>query len=269
MHKIIYLNGPGAEHITFPTGEQHARIPDLDSTNSVVIRYDDPSGGIMKLAMLVDICRNARVKFIDLEMPFVPYARQDRRAADGDPMSISVFTKYINDMGFRMVTIRDPHSDVTEALINNVHIISQEHYAYRAYMVLQDFYDTPIAIVAPDLGAAKKIKRLKALIYNRTGQDIPIIQCDKTRDVDTGRIDGFCILDGDPKGMHCFMVDDIIDGGGTALGLASVLHQSGAHSQSFFATHGIFSKGLKTLNLIFDQIFTTDSFGAREGVHII
>ena len=273
MKKLIYLDGQQENecvtHITFPTGEKHIRITELSPEDDVVLVYNDPAGDVMKMGMAVDICRQAGVESISLVMPFVPYARQDRRATEGDPFSIQVFSCFVNSLDFGAVYITDPHSEVTPALIDRVRIVPQHELAYHAVKQLDDFTAIPIALVAPDLGAAKKIKTLQAFLFVETGIEYPVIQCDKTRDPVTGRITGFAILSGDPRGHHCLMVDDICDGGGTFLGLYDELANAGVTDQSLYVTHGIFSKGVDELLSVFNFIFSTNSFPQTKGVHTI
>jgi len=248
------------DHIQFPTGERHIRIRNLWPTDSVFLKYSDPSGDLMKLGMAVDICRRAQVKSITLLMTFTPYARQDQVYVPGDPLSIKVFADFVNSLNLDKVIVIDPHSNVTSALFNNCLVVPQSHYAKQAVLK-----DQPDVLVAPDLGAAKKIKDLQ----RELNDPIDIIQCDKTRDPRTGKITGFRVLDGDPRGKRCMMVDDICDGGGTFLGLAEVLAAKGATSQSLYVTHGIFSRGLGGLVQAFDKVYTTDSLPIKDGTEVI
>lgn len=269
MKRVVYLHGqkedPLVQHITFPTGEKHIRIKELQADDEVVLIYADPSGDIMKLGMAVDICRRADVSHITVVMPFVPYARQDEVYVDGDPLSIQVFTNFLNSLNVDKVVVADPHSKVTPVLIDRVHIVHQHEVAMSAVLDIDQHLLLPIALVAPDLGEAKKIKDLQASIQSIHNLTFPIIQCDKTRNSATGRITGFKILDGDPTGHHCLMVDDICDAGGTFIGLFEVIRDAGAESQSLYVTHGIFSKGVDILLKHFDRIYTSDSFPKTEG----
>lgn len=278
MKRIIYLDGQKedslVEHITFPTGEKHIRIKELRGAHGpfddeVVLVYNDPSGDIMKLGMAVNICRQAEVPKITVIMPFVPYARQDEVYVEGDPLSIQVFAKFLNSLAVDKVIITDPHSKVTPALIDNVQIIYQHQLAAIAVRELAENLMFPIAIVAPDLGAAKKIKHLQSYLKSYYNLIVTTVQCDKTRDPKTGKITGFKILDGNPSGRHCLIVDDICDGGFTFLGLSKALEILDIEGQSLYVTHGIFSKGTDKLLDVFDHIYTTDSFPKQPGVKVI
>jgi ribose-phosphate pyrophosphokinase len=97
---------------------------------------------------------------------------------------------------------------------------------------------------------------------------IPLINAWKTRDVATGNISGFgCSPLGEAKKV--LIVDDICDGGGTFLGLKGILPAD--VKCDIFVTHGIFSKGTKSLLSAFDTVFCTDSTVQcqQDGVNVI
>lgn len=253
-----HISGTNVKHIDFPSGEKHIRIIKIYD-DDVTIVCNSSTDELMKIGMAVDICRRNGVKHITLVMPFVPYARQDRVAVDGDPFSIKVFANFLNSLEIDKVVIVDPHSDVTPALINNIAVVDQHIVASKALLKLEELVKEDIAIVAPDIGAAKKAKALQNYLDRSGKGHYPIIQCYKTRCAETGKITGFNILSGDPKDLHCLIVDDICDGGGTFLRVAEILKQKNAKGQSLYVTHGIFSKGTIKLLSVFDYVFASDS----------
>lgn len=256
----------GVSLITFPTGEAHVRAK-IDKGDRVCIEAKSPCADIMKIGMAADIARNAGASSVELYLPFVPFARQDRRAVPEDAFSIKVFANLLNSLGLDKVIIVDPHSEVTPALINNVRIVPQHRVAYEAvdrltYWLSEDCDPTKnISLVGPDLGSAKKVKELQSYAANWY-HDWPVIQADKTRDSKTGKITGFRILDGDASGKNCIIIDDICDGGGTFLGTAAALREGGAKSVSLFTTHGIYSKGTEVFDGVIDHILCSDSLPA-------
>jgi len=68
----------------------------------------------------------------------------------------------------------------------------------------------------------------------------------KTRDQSTGHITDYK-LSGEVEGKSVLIVDDICDGGMTFKLLAEELMEAGAVHINLYVTHGIFSKGLRTL----------------------
>ena len=60
------------------------------------------------------------VKTINLFLPYFPGARQDRVMVAGESLTVKVYANLINDLKLNKVTIFDPHSDVTPALLEKV-----------------------------------------------------------------------------------------------------------------------------------------------------
>jgi len=227
----------------FPGGEVNVSIntsllSEFVTVDAIIKTSDD----IMQLLMTVDALRRCnKVKFIDLYMPYVPYARQDRVCNEGEALSIKVLCDLINNMKFRTVTIIDPHSDVTPALLDNCLVIKQGHRIPRPLLKLVTA--GKLTLVAPDLGATKKVESLCADLGVST-----YIQGFKHRDLATGKLSGFG-YSGDVKGKHLLIVDDICDGGGTFAGLGGVLKAAGCYEITLYVSHGIFSRGTKIDNI--------------------
>ena len=256
MIEVLSDGKPVLGAIGFPSGEKHVRLTDVGSEIKIIIRG---VCDLMQLGMVVDISRREGAKRIELIMPFIPYARQDQVYMKGDPLSIKVFANFLNTLNFDKVIVYDPHSIVPLSLINNVEVGYSQIQLLKQVLPVSD----NLALVAPDLGATKKVKAAAAEL------GLDIIQCDKTRDPKTGHITSFRVLHGDPNGRHCVIIDDICDGGGTFLGLAKTLEIDGASDMWLCVTHGIFSKGVLKLQNYFSKIYSTDSFPSVPGVEMI
>jgi ribose-phosphate pyrophosphokinase len=255
----------------FPGGENHIVINDELRTNKVtVISSMKNSDDVMSLLLATDALKrmNSDVK-INLFLPYFPYARQDRVMNKGEPLSINVMTKLINSLKCDKVTIYDPHSDVTSALLNNVTVVNNHKFVARAINEIMtpissdDFYihSDAFCIVSPDAGAQKKIYDVcKYLDYVK---DSGIILGSKNRNVKTGKITSTDFV-GDVKGKFCIIIDDIIDGGATFIELSKILKQRGASKVFLVVSHGIFSKGLEPLKSVIDGIYTTDSITSND-----
>lgn len=209
------------------------------------------SDDIMTLILLVDAIRRENpVAEINLFMPYVPYARQDRVCNRGESLSITVFANLINSLKLDRVTILDPHSAVTAALFHRLWVIEQTEIFSKLRSHWGDIW-----VVAPDLGASKKAEQF-AQYVGAAG----VVQCTKVRNLKTGKLSGFSCL-GDVTEKNLFIIDDICDGGGTFVGVREVL--SGAARVELAVTHGIFSKGVSAVETHFDAVYTTNSFSGQ------
>lgn len=274
LSKSLVIKTPQIKHtiMKFSAGETHITIQDtkLIKTSDVVTIASSMknSDDIMLTLMATDAIRriNNNIK-INLVAPYFPYARQDRVMNPGEPLSAKVMANLINTQDYNKVTIFDPHSDVTCALINNVNIVNNHRFVD---LVIEDLYAGPytpddiyqvfkneIRIVSPDAGAQKKIYDVcKFLKY--VDDDEGIILGSKVRNVRTGRITKTEYV-GNVENKVCIIIDDIIDGGVTFIELGKKLKEGGASKVYLVVSHGIFSKGFDELFKYIDKVYTTDS----------
>lgn len=218
----------------------------------------------MLLAQLVDAVRHVTDVLVShLELPWLPWARQDRHMVAGDSFALKVFARQLNTLGFDKVKVLDPHSDAAGAAINNFVAIPQEVCLLHSPTLARQFQQQALMLVAPDAGALKKIDA----VARATGASEYAVLT-KKRDVASGNLTGFALVSGDVKGRDVLIVDDLCDAGGTFIGSAQVLRDAGARSVSLYVTHGIFSKGVENLlsNGI-DAIYTTTSFTSPALAH--
>lgn len=251
--------------LIFPGGEVHVK---LDKDN---LRFKRNAGDItihasirnsedfLRVAMLKDAVERFVEEDvfspINLFCPYVPYARQDRRCDEGEAFSLKVFAGLLNSLSFNKVTIVDPHSDVTPALINNVEVITQLN-VFENWEKLSNRIVRGVTLVAPDAGANKKTSSIAKYFAH----DV-FIRADKLRDLSTGKILETIVYVDDLEGRDVMAVDDLCDGGATFIGLATALKKKNAGKVLLYVTHGIFSKGLDPLFAGgIDEIWTTDAF---------
>ena len=208
--------------------------------------------------------RELGVKEVKLEISYLLGARSDRKFETGSVNYIKeVLAPIINMQNFSSVTVLDPHSDVTEACINNFIKQTQYSHGFIAF-VLRDYFVgrstdySKIRLISPDAGALKKVYDVAEAI----GYSHDIVIASKHRDVKTGKITHTDVpVNADDLDKDFFILDDIIDGGRTFIEIAKALREKGVSGKIFLvATHGIFSAGLKPLNEHFDGIYTTNSY---------
>jgi ribose-phosphate pyrophosphokinase len=246
------------ECFTFKGGEEHIKIKPFQSHLPVIITHRvNSSSDLIRVVMATDALRRIGHKEIHLYMPYLPYARQDRVMVKGEPLSTRVFAQIINSCNFESVTVLDPHSDVSTALIDRVQIDTNHDFVTSAFhdLHLKGIDHNQIAVISPDAGAYKKIyKTCEAAQF--TGS---LVLCNKVRNLKTGEIINMS-FDGDVTDKVCVIIDDICDGGRTFIELGNQLKSRGAKSVILIITHGIFSYGTEPLEGTIDLIYSTDSF---------
>ncbi|MBE5320380.1 ribose-phosphate pyrophosphokinase [Pedobacter sp. MR2016-19] len=236
----------------FAGGEPHIKISNnFDASLPVTITHRINSfNDLGMICITVDALRRMGVKEIELFIPYFPAARQDRVMIPGEPLSVKVYADIINAMALASVTVFDPHSEVTPALLNNCVTVSNHEFIKQVTAKI----GTEVKLISPDGGALKKIYKVSEFLGGAE-----VVECSKSRDVKTGKLSGFKVYAEDLAGADCLIVDDICDGGGTFIGLAEALKAKNAGKLYLAISHGIFSKGFDELGKYFEQIFTTDS----------
>jgi ribose-phosphate pyrophosphokinase len=212
------------------------------------------SKDLFELALIKDALERLDNTPINLFLPYIPYARQDRVCVKGEAFSLKVFANFINNLKFNKVTVIDPHSLVSEALFNNLNVISQ----FEVINKYLDFINVGrfCLLVSPDAGANKKTAEIAGKFEHNE-----FVRADKLRDLATGEIKETIVYKDDFKGKDVCIIDDLCEKGGTFIALAKILKQKNAGKVILYVTHGLFTGDI---NLLFvngiDEIYTTDSY---------
>lgn len=233
------------EYFIFNGGEVSVKLvntPTLYNNEICLTANIKNSQDFMLLLFLTDALRIEYPKAkIILDMPYLPYARQDRVCDRGESFSLKVFTNIINSMDYEKVYIHDCHSDVGVALLDRVTNVKQVDLLSdtMAENILSSGHYT---LLCPDSGARKKCLEITKKYK------VDVVYAEKVRDPSTGNILKTEILNPDTvKDKRFLIVDDICDGGMTFIKIAEELYRLEAKTVALYVTHGIFSKGLKCL----------------------
>lgn len=254
----------------FSGGEVHIELPDLrlgNSTSVTITTRIESSSALIELLMVTDAVRRQRRDIpIDVIIPYLPYARQDKISVHGESLSLKVFADIINLQKYRRIVSYDVHSEVSAAVIPNLKVVPQRSilaYAVTVPSIKRELYGK--VLVVPDYGASKKACSVREVLGATA-----IVQADKNRDAQ-GKITGVRVAFTDGiEGRDVVIVDDIVDGGATFIALTEVIKANACGNVTLFATHGIFSKGTECLkNAGIDAIITTDTFTPRNSEGVI
>ena len=195
------------------------------------------------------IDRHFSTKEVVLEMPYIPHARMDRVKSDEDVFTLKYFCEIINSLNFKIVWVRDAHSNVSLALLDNV--VDE---GVRGYVVAAAKESGAEALFFPDEGAMKRYSEHFAVPY-AFGM--------KKRDWETGKILGLDIINAEVvKDKNVLIVDDICSRGGTFYHSAEALKAAGAKSVSLYVTHceeTITLGELAASDGLVDHVYTTRS----------
>lgn len=252
----------------FAGGEVQVRL----GTLPVALKYDlgtitidgliKSSDMFMELTMIADaLYRVCGSNSIVADLHYLPYARQDRVCSPGEAFALSQLVMILKSVKVDKFIFDDVHSKVGKDLLDTVlsipcEIRSQEDLFYE-YFIDLIFDGIDPAIISPDKGAITKSRNLAADVGAR------IVAYNKVRDLDSGAIKETILIEGEGciLGNHCFIVDDLCDGGRTFVPIIKDLLERGARSVNLCVTHAILPYGLDALtDAGLDNFFYINSF---------
>jgi len=269
---MLEFNGKEVDLGRFPDGTLHLK-PDewqmLESSQEVrpaiTWRYENDA----ELFALCSIARHVQkyCPVVDLFMPYIPNARMDRVKNSGDVLTLKHFAEIINLLGFGEVSVLDPHSTVSEALIERIVCISPRFYINLALNEINKSYedsDVGLLMFYPDEGA---MKRYSEMI------DLPYAFGVKKRDWKTRKILRLKVVNKENlvPGQSVLIVDDICSTGDTLYYSAKALKELGVGDIFLYVTHceNTVLKGRLLDSGLIEKIFTTDSICTAEHEKIV
>lgn len=254
---MLYLNGKPLDVTHFPDNTSQVwKLPkETFKGTFAYVRWEfSHEGEFMHLAQLKHLLDTNGIPAW-LKIKYLPYGRQDKTVSNDATFALRTFGIMLNNLNFKSITIVDPHSDIIFGYLREAHA----EYPIDKVMEVARVTGTEM-ICYPDKGALTKYSKEYSEIH------LPYIYGEKVRDQSTGNITSYRVV-GDPSGKNVLIVDDICDGGATFKLLAKDLLAAGAKSVVLFVTHGIFSKGVRTLfDAGINRVFTQDGeMGPRSG----
>ena len=271
---MLLLNNKPIDHFLFSGGEFQLKLPGkIDQERAILTWKPIDASEITFLALAVSALKNMGIWDIDLDILYLPYARQDRVCSPGEAHSLEVICSFLDKLGLTTIRIWDVHNEKkTAELFHETHVcfVSATN-LFDRYKILDDFDLSNLIICAPDDGAYPRV----ADLCNYFDMTQPIV-LHKERCPDTGRIAGMksnkhnrCV-----DSWNILIVDDICDGGATFNQAAQILKEQGAVNLYLYVTHGIFSKGLDLLqenfkHIICHHVLHDDKYQSTERLTIL
>ncbi|UJR36497.1 hypothetical protein I4U23_029218 [Adineta vaga] len=180
------------------------------------------------------LCRSLKVL-----LPYFPTGTMERIQIQGE-----IATAY--SLAQMLSSIPLTRTGPSEIVIFDIHALQNQFYFSSNIIVRlestvglllnelknEENHTEKYVIAFPDDGAHKRFSH----IFDNT--NYPIVICSKIRQEDDKRIT--TVKEGHPKGLHCIIVDDLVQSGGTLIECAQALLKNGATHVSAFVGHGIF-----------------------------
>ena len=219
----------------FADGEIFVRIDENVRGNDVFIVQptNAPADNILELLLLIDAAKRASAARVAVVMPYYGYSRQDRKDQPRVAIGAKLLANMIVTAGANRVLGIDFHQHQLQGFFD----IPVDHlYAmpvFTAHYRKKGFGDGELVVVAPDVGSAKMARGFA----KRLNASLAII--DKRRP--KPNVSEVMNVVGDVDGLHCVLVDDMIDTAGTVSEASRALKDMGARDIYVCATHALLS----------------------------
>lgn len=238
----------------FPDGELYVRIdPDMKGEHAVVIQStcNPQNDNLVELCFLLGAVKDLGAKRVTAVVPYLAYARQDRKFKPGEAMSVHTVCRLIEGAGASDVITIDAHHEET---MRNFSIPA---YNFTAMPLLGRYLKglelrNPVVLGA-DRGSVERARQVALemgaehdyLEKQRITPERVVVQPKRL----------------DVSDRDAVIVDDIISTGGTIIEAAKVLKRQGARSVYSACTHSVtVGKALQRIKSAgIKRVITTDT----------
>lgn len=188
---------------------------------------------LMELLIMIDALRRASANSINCVIPYLGYARQDKKVGPREPITAKLVANLIQDAGATRVLTMDVHAPSIQGFFD----IPVDHLT-AIPLLAQDFRSRGlmgenVVVVSPDVGGVVRAR----LLSNRLDTTLAIIAKRRPKP----NVVEIVELVGNVEGKTCIMIDDMIDTAGTITKAAEELLNHGATEVYACCTHPLLS----------------------------
>jgi ribose-phosphate pyrophosphokinase len=193
---------------------------------------------LCRLLFFLGALRDASAGRVTAVVPYLCYARKDRKSKPRDPVTTRYVASLFEAMNVDRVVTLDTHN---LAAFQNAWRIPAEHLEAKKLFV-EHFM--PLAreeegvIVSPDVGGVKRAEEFRQSLSRALDRQIQSAFMEKYRSA--GVVSGEAVV-GDVAGKMAIIIDDLISSGTTLARAAESLRARGATKIFAAASHGVFS----------------------------
>jgi len=255
---MIRLNGQTLDFETYPNGETRVNGEQICALareadgNRIAFKYETDADLIKLMFVKSYLDERGLGTEAALDICYMPYSRMDR-AEGASAFTLKYTARMINAMNFARVTIVEPHSDVTLALLERSRALYPTLELLDRVIAETGFDPAADYLFFPDAGAQKRYGQVDGFRH-LVGR--------KERDFKTGRIQKLDVEGGvDRQGFKAIIVDDLCSYGGTFLLSAERLRELGASRIYLLVTHceNAIHQGKLPASGWIERVYTTDT----------
>lgn len=220
---------------TFANGERRVYVKANVKGQSVAViqSFSAPADShIIEFALINDALYRQGAKHVFAVIPWLGYSLQDKVHRPGEPIAAKVIASMLSSQSIYRFLLMDLHNPSEPGFFDVPCSVLTSHSLFAEDIKK---LGENVVLVSSDFGGLKTVGKFAAQHLR-----LPIANIDKSRDLATGVVTAHSVM-GDVKGKICVILDDMINGGGTAVEAAKILKEQGASEVKIYATHAIFA----------------------------
>jgi ribose-phosphate pyrophosphokinase len=213
---------------------------------------------LCRLLFFIAALKDASARRVTAVVPYLAYARKDRRTKPRDPVTTRYVATLFEAVGADHMVTLEVHN---LAAFQNAFRCPTDHLDvarlfaghFAAQLTGQD-----IVVVSPDAGGVKRANRFREALARALRCDVAAAFVEKYRSA--GMVSGGTLV-GDVKDRTAIIMDDLISSGTTMVQAAAACRERGAAGVIAAAAHGLFTAdaGRVLRDPALDRIVVTDS----------
>jgi ribose-phosphate pyrophosphokinase len=253
------------EEREFEDGEHKARsLVNVRTKDVFVIHslYSDLGASVndklCRLLFFVGSLKDASAASVTAVVPYLCYARKDRKTQSRDPVTTRYVAALFDGVGTDRILTIDVHNLMA---YQNAFRCRTDHLEATTLFVnhfARIVGDEEIAVVSPDAGGIKRAERFRTALSRRLNRAVGSAFVEKYRA--GGVVTGGALV-GDVAGRTAIIIDDLVSTGGTLVRSAKACRANGAARVYAAATHGLFVGNTEALltETALGRLATTDT----------
>src|SRR5688572_5697322 len=220
---------------------------------------------LIRLLFLLSGLRDAGAERCIALVPYLAYARKDRRTQLRDPVNTRYVAQLLETAGTDRLVALNVHNP---AALDNAFRIPVDHLSALpmfAHHFASHFGSASLIVASPDVGGIKRAQLFRELLEERLGCEVELAFIEKRRAA--GVVSGGTLVGMTSDHPTVIVLDDLCATGGTLIRAATICRNAGAAAVHVAVTHVPLASGLEavTRSEAIAGVVTTDSVGT--GMH--
>ena len=215
---------------------------------------------LCRLLFFIGALKDAGAARVTAVVPYLCYARKDRRTKPNDPVTTRYVAGMFEAVGTDCIVTLEVHNPVAFENAFRCRTVTLTGTPLFVDYV-RALKDDKLCVVSPDTGGAKRAELFREALEAALGRPVGKAFADKHRSA--GVVSGDLFV-GDVAGATALVIDDLISTGGTLLRAARAARQAGARRVIALVTHGLFMAGAAEVlaDPAIDRLVVTDAVPA-------